>query len=247
MICINKLEWFILSEKTKKSKGKLWTSVLKKVVTDLSTGGDAELRSPELKLTAFHFRNCMWHEVKNPLHCNYHETSAKEERGNQTQKKWKPKRPIGLSKPGSALSKRWCSKASWKPPEKLLWCVAVPADTTESTQGMFQEITSLGKKTMSNAFFWELIFQIEGSFSSSEQFLPSAVNSTIYIWSSLKILLSQNQGKCSEAIILSETFLLWKMRDPTETGRFYCKWQNIELRDGSLSLGVKEHKAPDSN
>lgn len=155
--------------------------------------------------------------------------------------------PLGLSKPGSALSKRWCSKASWKPPEKLLWCVAVPADTTESTQGMFQEITSLGKKTMSNAFFWELIFQIEGSFSSSEQFLPSAVNSTIYIWSSLKILLSQNQGKCSEAIILSETFLLWKMRDPTETGRFYCKWQNIELRDGSLSLGVKEHKAPDSN
>lgn len=66
VICINKLEWFILSEKTKKSKGKLWTSVLKKVVTDLSTGGDAELRSPELQLTAFRFRNCMWQRSKIP-------------------------------------------------------------------------------------------------------------------------------------------------------------------------------------
>lgn len=63
---------------------------------------------------------------------------------------------------------------------------------------------------MSNAFFWELTFQIEGSFSPSEQFLPSAVNLTICIWSSLKVLLSQNQGKCSEAIILSETFLFGK-------------------------------------
>lgn len=186
--------------------------------------------------------------LKIPSIASYHETSAEDNRGNQTMKNESLKVPLWLHKPGcTALSKRWYRKASWKPPEKLLWCVAVPADTTESTQGMFQEITSLGKNTVSNAFFWELIFQIEGSFSSSEQFLPSAVNSTIYLWRSLKILLSQNQGKCSEALIFSETFLLWKMRDPTETGRFYCEWQNIRLSDGSLSLGVKEHKAPDSN
>lgn len=118
MICINKLEWFILSEKTKKSKGKLWTSVLKKVVTDLSTGGDAELRSPELKLRAFRFRNCMWHEVKNPLHCNYHETSAKEERGNQTQKKWKPQRPTWAEQtwlsPVQEMVQQSFLEASWE-------------------------------------------------------------------------------------------------------------------------------------
>lgn len=141
--------------------------------------------------------------------------------------------PLWLSKPGcTALSKRWYRKASWKPSEKLLWCMAVPADTTESTQGMFQEITSLGKNTMSNAFFWELVFQIEGSFSSSEQFLPSAVNSTIYIWSSLKILLSQNQGKCSEAFILSETFLLWNVSENERPNR---NWK--------ILLQVTEHQA----
>lgn len=83
------------------------------------------------------------------------------------------------------------------------------------------------RKHIQGIFVWELIFQIQVSFSYSE-LLPAAANSRIYMLKYFKTLLSHSQVTHSDTYFLVNFFFeKWERK---QICCCYCKWWSTRLR-----------------